>query len=95
MEGMALMPSTTDDARMAAMPASASLPRRSFTREDYHAMGRAGISRMTASKPPRSQPPTGIASRAATASASLCRRPHFPNLTLQTDRIVPPRPPAG
>ena len=37
------MPSTTDDARMAAMPASASLPRRSFTREDYHAMGRAGI----------------------------------------------------
>ena len=37
------MPSTTDEARMAAMPASASLSRRSFTREDYHAMGRAGI----------------------------------------------------
>ena len=28
---------------MAAMPAPASVPRRSFTRDDYHAMGRAGI----------------------------------------------------
>ena len=43
MEGMAPMPSKTDDARMAAMPAAASLPRRAFTRGDYHAMGKAGI----------------------------------------------------
>ena len=45
MEGMAPMPSKTDDGRMAAMPSAASLPRRSFTRGDYHAMGEGRESR--------------------------------------------------
>ena len=94
------MPSTTDDARMAEMPASAPLQRRSFTREDYHAMGRAGIltpedlghDRIEASSEPASD---GYRVTRRHGLGDSLSPVALPDLTLQTDQIIPPRPPAG